>query len=221
MPKKERGMFFNHFSVRVIGGSEENDGYVAMRHKDTYKLSLRNDRDIPCDAVVLIDGTEVGTWRVPARQSITLEHPANDQGNFTFLLPDTPDGQAAGLVKNNDLGLISVTFKPGYEDTARPLRKHYSTTWSSTGTVNHGNNVYYTNTIWNGLSNTGQINNCCSLTSYEQGGTGLTGYSGQYYGYANNINYNGENVTINLRLVSKGNAVVNNLASTPIPPPVR
>ena len=56
---------------------------------------------------------KVGTWRVPKRKTITLEHPANDQGRFTFYRLGTPEARAAELAEGPDLGLIEVRFLPG------------------------------------------------------------------------------------------------------------
>ena len=53
-------MYMNGFSVKVIPGNEVAGGYVEIAHGTVYRLALRNDTDVRCDARVEIDGTNVG-----------------------------------------------------------------------------------------------------------------------------------------------------------------
>jgi hypothetical protein len=228
-------MYLNQFSVRVIGGIEKNNGYVEMRHNLQYSISLRNDRYTNCDAVVTIDGKEVGTWRIPSRSQITIDRPANDSGIFTFFEVGSKKGRKAGLVEGDPKnGLISVRFIPErqyaniswvttYPDLEpRPLtgNQYYDTNWNTgtfgdtTGTFAEPCSVI---TCSNSVSDRGS-----SSTSYSAGGTGLSGQSDQIFGSAPVISRNyAESVTVNLRLVSSKSKVRQlRPISSPIPPPV-
>ncbi len=103
------------FEVVIPEGTELEDGYVQMRHNAKYSLNLKNHRWGPCDAEVTIDGIHVGTWRIESRNEIRIERPVHDTGHFTFFEVATKEAELAGIVKNSDNGLISVTFKPKKE----------------------------------------------------------------------------------------------------------
>ena len=96
-------MYLNRFSVQVEKGRETDNGYVELRHNTEYALRLRNDRNVAADAVVRIDGLEIGTWRIPAHQSILIERPANVDRKFTFYKLGSVEGNQAGLERNSDL----------------------------------------------------------------------------------------------------------------------
>lgn len=240
-------MYYNRFSARIVGGVERDNGYVAMTHGKDYTLSLRNDRELPCDAEVRIDGKHVGTWRIETRRQIVLEHPIDDHGRFTFYLPETPEGQVAGLRKGDpDLGLISVRFVPGHTIGARPLTptqpppyilpwrhdeywfRHPSWYTHSGGSTTCNTRSALVTEDWGGEPITASY--ACNATlaaapsEFMRGGTGLSGYSGQHYGIAQPLLYlESEAVTINLRLVGiKEAAAVRPLqaSSTPVPVPV-
>ena len=118
-------MYLNQFSVRVIGGNEQSGGYVELPHGKKYSLSLRNGRDVRCDARVEIDGKDVGTFRIDASRTIRLERPAHDTGRFTFYKLGTAEAHQAGLEEGNpNLGLVKVTFTPEGK-VARPLASHW------------------------------------------------------------------------------------------------
>jgi hypothetical protein len=107
-------MYLNGYSVRVIGGNEKQDGYVEMKHGQTYEIVLRNNKDTRCDAEVIIDGKEIGVFRIEPRCSFNLERPANETKKFTFYETNSEEANEAGVSKinNDNLGLIEVTFKP-------------------------------------------------------------------------------------------------------------
>jgi len=111
-------MYLNDFSVRVPGGRESGSGYVELKHGQKYSLVLRNSRNVRCDAKVEIDGQHVGTWRVDANGSISLERPVHDDGRFTFYAVGTREAQQANLNEgSSELGLIKVTFTPELKST--------------------------------------------------------------------------------------------------------
>lgn len=187
-------MYLNDFSVRIPEGKEVSGGYVEMLHGTTYRLVLRNSRNVSCDARVEIDGKHVGTWRIRGIQSITLERPAHDDGQFTFYKLGTRDGDAVELNGHNpSLGLIKVTFTPEKQKT--PQR----------------NEVVYRGGVAKGLG------------TLSAGGTGLSGHSNQQFVDAEylDLDYSQQTV-IHLRLVcnDSGPRPLTRY-STPVPPPVR
>lgn len=105
-------MKLRNFSMKIEGGRERITGYVEMAHNTKYAVILSNDSPLDCDAVVEIDGKEVGIWRVYSGKSIRIERPVHDTGQFTFYKFDSSEGGKIGLVRNDKLGLISVLFKP-------------------------------------------------------------------------------------------------------------
>jgi hypothetical protein len=174
-------MYLNKFSVRVIGGTEQSSGYVELQNKQKYKLCLRNSRQFErCDANVEIDGKHVGTWRIPAGSSVTLERPAHDDGCFTFYQVGTEEARKAQLDELNlDLGLIKVTFTPEIP------RKRYVNQWLGI------NEVHVYKTEWTPVEgSTWSYDNCSK--------------SNQKFWDAGEIDYDlSQRTTIYLRLVAK------------------
>lgn len=105
-------MKLRNFSMKIEGGRERITGYVEMAHNTKYAVILSNKSPLDCDAVVEIDGKEVGVWRVYSGKNIRIERPVHDTGQFTFYKFDSSEGGKVGLVRNDKLGLISVLFKP-------------------------------------------------------------------------------------------------------------
>lgn len=112
-------MYQNSFSVNVEGGQERESGYVELRHGTKYALKLRNERSVPCDAMVEIDGKEVGAYRIEPHTTIRVERPANEAKRFTFYRADTEESEKSGQsgVMFEERGLIKVTFNPGVAKT--------------------------------------------------------------------------------------------------------
>ena len=167
-------MYMNGFSVKVIPGNEVAGGYVEIAHGTVYRLALRNDTDVRCDARVEIDGTNVGKWRIEAHDRIELERGVGSDGQFTAYVPGTHEGDAAGVdYSNPKLGLIGVEFTP---------EKRF---------------VREANLVAKGISPQAQS------MGAERGaiGTGLSGHSGQRFGQAGRISYDFDaQVIIYLRL---------------------
>jgi len=108
-------MRLGNFSVEIPQGRELNSGYVAMRHNTKYAVKLSNFGHLCCDAEVEIDGKLVGIWRVSSWKSIVIERPVHDTGCFTFYKIGTHEAKKAAIAKSDQLGLISVLFKPEEE----------------------------------------------------------------------------------------------------------
>lgn len=209
-------MYLNRYSLRIPEGKERTSGYVEIDHGTQYTLVLKNDRDVDCDAEVKIDGKCIGEFRIEANKSIRLERPVNSDGKFTFYRSGSREAKKArlGNVSQRDLGLISVTFKPEIkieEVVPVPGTRYY-------------NNPYIDCTYYG--STTTCVDGSFSTTAcnYNSGGTGLSGHSGQGFGYARGINIDYSDITtINIRLVERDEDDIRQLhscRSTPIPPPV-
>lgn len=203
-------MYLNQYSVRVVGGNEAAGGYVEMSHGQQYSLSLRNDRLVRCDARVEVDGKHVGTWRIAANSSVTLERPAHDTGHFTFYKAGTPEARQVALNEYApELGLIRVVFTP--EQAPRPLAADAGAYGvASAGVPTYGT---YTRSLSAGITKSAR----------SAGGTGLSGRSNQQFYQADEIEYDlTQQTVIHLRLVCKdGEPRPLTEYSTPIPPPIR
>ncbi len=207
-------MLLNGFSVRIANGVEESSGYVSMRHGQVYQIQLRNNNSRRCDAQIEVDGKVVGVWRLNAYQSSQLEHPAHDEGKFTFYKLGTQEAQSAQLSASDpNLGLIKVTFTPEKEVRPATVSVGYSGTATYRGLGDTYSSDVYSMPKGIDMSFTSQ--------SRSSGGTGLSGHSNQQYGQAAEIeyDYSGQTV-IHLRLVCKDDDGVRPLTqySTPVPP---
>lgn len=107
-------MFLNQFSARVPEGNEKPSGYVEIRHGTKYTIMLHNYRNVRCNAKVVVDGKDVGTFRLSAGDKIRLERPVHDDGCFTAYTKGSEDATRAGEadIDESVKGLISVTFIP-------------------------------------------------------------------------------------------------------------
>lgn len=111
-------MQLGNFKLEIPQGNENNSGYVVLAHNTKYTIKMSNLGERRCDAWVEIDGKPVGGWRLDSEDSMVLERPVHDTGCFTFYQFGTSEAKKAGLVQSDELGLISVLFKPEkpYED---------------------------------------------------------------------------------------------------------
>jgi hypothetical protein len=112
----------NKFSMEIIGIYSNNLEFinidcfycVYINYLEEYKIKLYNNRYCKCDAIISIDGVEVGSWRIREQESITIERPS-------------------WFYKNDSRynGMISVTFKPEkvsqikYKNMIKPIVDGY------------------------------------------------------------------------------------------------
>jgi hypothetical protein len=230
-PNRGGSMHMNQFSLRIPEGQETHSGYVEMRHGKQYSIQLRNDRDVPCDAKVSVDGKEIGVWRIYAKSGILLERPAEDTGRFTFYELGTDEAVKAKLhsVKPNDLGLVQVLFTPMRNWTMtvsyppnyyHPSDPYYYKPWPSddNGTAATTNSFPVTLTAMN-----------CSpggtKPQASSGGTGLSGHSQQAFSPVGEIALDhSQATTITLRLIIRQSSDARELRpiqnANPVPPPL-
>lgn len=230
-------MKLNNFSVEIIGGVERDGGYVELAHGQQYSIRLTNDKICQCDAEIEVDGKSAGMFRIGYLGSVTIERPANDKGRFTFYKIGTPEAKAAQLVKNDNLGLVTVRFKP---ESPRPLvsepkpwRYYPYYDWDywrpqSPYIPWYPYRTWYNNQLVGGYIRNDTAN-LCSLdapsdtvnVSSRAGGTGLSGKSLQDFYSVDSVNYNESDVvTIHLRLIASNDTPHPLGVSTPVPPVV-
>lgn len=205
-------MRVGNFSVVIPQGVERETGHVRLPHGARYTIRLASHLGRRSDATVEVDGKVVGTLRVPAHGSVTLETPPDDPGRgcFTFYRADSPEGSAVGLgaVDAGSMGLVRVTFRA--ERYPEPPPAVVKTSGSGTLTMR---------SVSRGYGATGQS------TGFAPGGTGLSGESSQRFSPVAPLDYDPSYETvISLRLVA-GEEGPRPLAdfravSNPVPPPV-
>jgi hypothetical protein len=215
-------MQVGNFSVLIPEGRERESGYVQMDHGAQYSLRLgNNDHSKRCDATVLVDGKEVGAWRINAGQSIVLERPVNDTGRFTFYKSDSQSAEQAGVgnISSQDRGLVQVTFRP----EKAPVRRgqHVNSSHGISGQSCGGEREEKTS---GGILRTMSLG--CVPASMESGMTGLSGQSSQQFDTVAPLDYDPSGETIiSIRLVAiSGQDQPRELKATPkanqVPNPV-
>jgi hypothetical protein len=181
-------MYLNRFSVRIGGGVEDHSGYVRIKHNTQYSINLRNDWRVPAQAVVRVDGKEVGIFKVEANSSLTLQRPVNDDGRFTFFRTDSREAEQSGVqtINKEQRGLVQVEFTPAVEKR-EPQKIEYHYYWH-----HHYDDWYrYPKVTWGASYNSGTstpANDHCVRENKDVSacyacnadmGEGMTGLSGQ------------------------------------------
>lgn len=106
-------MLYRQFEVRVNDCKESSNGYVYMKHGNQYSILCKNHRSVRCNVELFIDNKSIGTWRIPANGSISIEHPLNDNGRFTFYKKGSKEAKTVDTkIADSDSGLIKAVFTP-------------------------------------------------------------------------------------------------------------
>lgn len=124
--------------VRTEWSAKEiKDNKIFMDHLETYAIRLSSTFSGNSDAVVVIDGKNVGTFRVKPNSVRVLERGPKSPGKFTFIKNGSKEFFDTQLdhVKSQDLGTVKVIFYP--EKLRR--RKNSPTKPETTGTGISGN----------------------------------------------------------------------------------
>lgn len=214
----------NGFSVNVPQAQEEtSDGYIVLKHGQNFSLRLHNGHKYcgnnkPADAEVWIQGKLIGTFRVPANQTVEIEHPFNDSGKFTAYRNGSSEANQIGIdPDSNENGLIKVIWKPGSQKV-----NQVQITWDSwvpeyPSYINHKiaelDNSYDDGHYYRSITSdrsynlNGNIESTCCVTNYCSkesdlvgGGVGLSGHSNQAFSEIEQLNYNEPETTIFLRI---------------------
>lgn len=183
-------MKLDPFSVDIIGGQSANDGYVVMKHNTQYQLLLINYSGQKCDVKIEIDGKQIGTWRIHSQSHLILDRPANDNGKLTFYQHGSVEGVMAGLEESEELGLITVTFKP---EKVRNFPKSSRVPPLLNRRLNHTDHYKPQSYV--------APQPQAAYSHSHNGGTGLSGASSQHFVRAERIEYDPHTYrTIHLRL---------------------
>lgn len=112
-------VYNNGFGVKIITQRDQDKlqrgsyNYVALYNNSEYSLHLTNDRSTEAMAEVYIEGEKVGTWLIPAKESITVDRPVDVQRKFTFFRETDSRAISAGVTPGEEInGLIKVIFYP-------------------------------------------------------------------------------------------------------------
>ncbi len=183
-------MKLEQFELVIPEGRELPSQHVIMQHGTQYRIQVSNHSNGRCDAVVSLDGDEIGTYRLSAGQVWAIEHPAENQQRFTFYASGTSEATAVGeaVLDKNEKGLVQVTFYPEKQSRFDDVLE---TLGSRGGGMTRGGG-FFGETTRGGSKGLGA------------GVSGLSGYSSAQYGSASRIERDEDNaVTITLRLVTE------------------
>lgn len=106
------GISSGPYEICIPQGLPRASGHILIAHRQQYTIILRNRASLRCDARVLVDGKEVGCWRIGGNSQIEVERPVNDTGRFTFYMLGSTEARRAGLSASDALGLVTATFMP-------------------------------------------------------------------------------------------------------------
>ncbi|XP_035211441.1 uncharacterized protein LOC118185660 isoform X2 [Stegodyphus dumicola] len=86
--------------------------YVTMPHRSSYEILVTNNKQIPCNVDVYVDGKLVAALRLPAGVSNTIDGPMYSE--FAFKLFRSRDAPPhLGIVEgNHENGIIKAIFTP-------------------------------------------------------------------------------------------------------------
>lgn len=101
-------------SYEWIANNADRLGYIKMQHMEVYEIKLKSDFYGYSDAVIEINGSPIGTYRIGGNSEIILERSRNNSGRFTFVSKRTQEFYDANLNLTDpyNLGLIKVKFYP-------------------------------------------------------------------------------------------------------------
>ncbi len=140
------GISAAHYEICIPQGLPRASGHVLIGHRQQYTIILRNRSSLRCDALVLVDGKEVGCWRIAGNGQIEVERPVNDTGRFTFYMLGSAEARRAGVSASDALGLVTVTFMPELppQPTHEDARVRYSPQRGGTGLSGQSNQQFKT-----------------------------------------------------------------------------
>lgn len=196
----------NGFGLGVTAGvpiKKINRGgnvYFAMPDLTEYKILLSNGNMTRCDATVYLDDIEVGTWRIEAFSTITIERPVGEARKFVLVQEGTNIAYQAGIGSYDTNGLLRAEFKPEMIRQRAPNRSRGIIRYDLPLTANMLRTNKVTSTITT-QSKKQMTNNL--RDNLQPAGTGLGNYSDQEFYDTDRlftIDYN-KITTINTRLV--------------------
>ena len=129
-------MRFDKYEI-TIPQAVEKDGYCILNHGQEFSIRISNHESTRCNVKIKVDGKDIGTFRLNAKQSSNLEHPVQHQHKFVFCIEGTLKGGIAGLDKipPEDLGLIKAQFLPEKVEETLPGGSNFATGGTGAGSV--------------------------------------------------------------------------------------
>lgn len=95
--------------------TRQGQTYVSMKDGACYVVWIHNRTPKNCDAILTIDGEDMGRFRVNANGSVYVQRPVQRNFAFRFVKDknsgDEQEGGQAGTT-NTKNGLVEVLFKP-------------------------------------------------------------------------------------------------------------
>jgi hypothetical protein len=118
------------FTVKLVDNKEQdilmkNDVFY-LNDKQEYAVCVTNkDSSLRADAIIYIDGKNMGRFRLETNRTITIERPADDDKarKFTFLKIDSVEGKAAKVDKGPSPGELKVIIQ---QEKPSPVYHVYS-----------------------------------------------------------------------------------------------
>lgn len=83
-----------------------------MPHKTIYSIRLTNNGSTRCDATVIVDNENVGTWRINEHSIITIRRPSFTDRKFIFISEHSKEMYETHTPFSPSNGTIKVIFKP-------------------------------------------------------------------------------------------------------------
>lgn len=188
---------------------ESEDGWVGLAHMETYQIKLFNRGARDAAVELKLDGGSIGTWALPAINSVMIDRPADVAKLLTFLKMDSPEAQAAlqDSVSPDDRGLIQAVFRRGTIVRPQPQLLGFAP-HDYYGGATRGGRHSFGGQVEKGIDGGSYSPNRGSSTpNYDSGGvSGLTGESRQTFGTVRfDEDASFTPVTLQLRLVHDAN----------------
>ncbi len=221
------------FEGNIVGRHERADGYVVLKHEEHYTIELINHyRNRRANAIIKVDGKDIGTWRLPVNGRVVIERPANEQRLLTFFLDGTSESRQAGIsAGDSQNGHIAITFvaekKPNVRRISllrakadyREEEEESEMCFFSTNSLGSGSRSRSLSARESyGMPATATAS---STSSFVSGASGLSGHSSQRFNTADHITQDISTTTvIHLRLVGETGSHIRPLQDIYLKPPL-
>lgn len=144
-------MKISNYSVRILNANsnpiqEKDGGYCPIKHKEQYKIALKNFSENDASAELFIDGVNCGFYLLKAKSKLIIDSPnvGEDDGLFTFYKIDSEEGELISEdVDHQNFGLVQVKFVAIKKDTNPEQIKTVINNYFNYGTYRWWIDYYY------------------------------------------------------------------------------
>lgn len=144
-------MKINNYSVKILNANsnpiqEKEGGYCPIKHKEQYKIALKNFSENDASAELWIDGANCGFYLLKANSKLIIDSPnvGDDDGLFTFYKIDSDEGELISEdVAAENFGLVQVKFVAIKKDTNPEQIKTIINNYFNYGTYRWWIDYYY------------------------------------------------------------------------------